>query len=68
MNGKCHRLVANVALSRLVMEERHILMPRWGGIETGSTLSDDFRVMWEIIEPGRDEKQLIHRCYIDSDD
>ncbi len=45
MDGRSHRLVANTALACLETPERHILMPRWGGIETGATLSDEFRVL-----------------------
>lgn len=68
MNGPTHRLVANLALSCLDMTERHILFPRWGGIETGATLSDVYRIMWEPESAGSKNKQLVHRCYIDSDD
>jgi hypothetical protein len=66
MTGDTHCLVANLALACLSQKERHILYPRWGGIEAGATLSDHFRIMWEPIEPGGD-KQLVHRCWIDSD-
>lgn len=68
MDGSSHRLVANLALACLEQPLRHILYPRWGGIESGATLSDDFRVMWEIREAGSTERQLVHRCYLDSDD
>ncbi len=68
MTGKCHRLVANIALACLDQTERHILYPRWGGIESGATLSDDFRIMWEPEIAGDAKKQLVHRCYVDSDD
>ncbi len=68
MNGPTHRLVANLALSFLDMKERHILFPRWGGIESGATLSDEFRIMWEPEVAGAKNKQLVHRCYIDSSD
>lgn len=66
MNGPTHRLVANLALSCLDMKERHILFPRWGGIESGATLSDEFRIMWEPEVAGSKNKQLVHRCYVDS--
>lgn len=66
MNGNTHTYVANLALALLPEKERHILYPRWGGIEAGATLSDHFRMMWEIEEPGSPGKQLIHRCYVDS--
>lgn len=68
MNGPTHRLVANLALSCLDMQERHIMFPRWGGIESGATLSDEFRIMWEPEVAGAKNKQLVHRCYIDSID
>ena len=68
MNGKTHRLVANLALACLDMKERHILYPRWGGIESGSTLSDEFRIMWESEAVGSKNKQLVHRYYVDSKD
>lgn len=67
MLGKSHQLVANLALANLEQKERHILYPRWGGIETGATLSDEYRIMWEPIEAGSQSKQLVHRCWIDSD-
>ncbi len=67
MNGITHVFVANMALASLGEKERHILYPRWSGIESGSTLSDHFRVMWEIEMPGDQERQLVHRCYVDSD-
>jgi len=67
MLGKTHQLIANLALACLPQKERHILYPRWGGIESGTTLSDEFRIMWEIEEVGKKEKQLVHRCYVDSD-
>jgi hypothetical protein len=66
MNGSSHRFVANLALARLDRAKRRILYPRWGGIESGANLSDEFKVMWEIQEPGNPTKQLVHRCYIDS--
>lgn len=68
MNGNSHILVANLALALLPEKERHILYPRWGGIEAGATLSDHFRMMWEIESPEVPKRQLIHRCYVDSDD
>lgn len=67
MLGTSHNLIANVSLACLDQKERHILYPRWGGIESGATLSDEFRIMWEIPEVGSTKKQLVHRCYIDSD-
>lgn len=68
MLGKSHILVANLSLACLSQKERHILFPRWGGIESGATLSDEFKIMWEPIEPGSKAKQLVHRCWVDSDD
>ena len=50
MNGDAHVLVANLALAFIDEAQRHILYPRWGGIESGATLSDHFRIMWEIEE------------------
>jgi hypothetical protein len=66
MRGDSHCFVANLALANLIENERHILYPRWGGIEAGATLSDHFRIMWESIEPGSKNRQLVHRCFIDS--
>lgn len=68
MLGKSHVLVANLALACLNQKERHVLYPRWGGIESGATLSDEFRIMWEIEQLGSDKKQLVHRCYVDCQD
>lgn len=68
MLGKSHVLVANLSLACLNQKERHVLYPRWGGIESGATLSDEFRIMWEIEQLGSDKKQLVHRCYVDSQD
>lgn len=68
MLGKTHKLIANLALACLDIEERHILYPRWGGIESGATLSDDFKIMWEPEEANSKKKQLVHRCYINSND
>jgi hypothetical protein len=67
MNGSSHRLVANLALACLNGKQRGILFPRWGGIEAGANLSDEFRIMWEPVEAGSKAKQLVHRCYVDSD-
>lgn len=67
MNGHCHTLVANFALACLPFEERQVLRPRWNGLEAGATLSDEFRVMWDIAEAGKSRRHLIHRCYVDSD-
>jgi hypothetical protein len=66
MLGKSHVLVANLAMACLSQEERHILYPRWGGIESGATLSDEFKIMWEPERVGSKTKQLVHRCYVDS--
>ena len=68
MNGEMHILVADLALACVNKTCRMILVPRWGGIEIGATLSDDDRIMWERIEPTGPKKQLVHRCYIDSED
>lgn len=68
MNGATHQLIANLAIAALNPKLRHILYPRWGGIEAGSTLSDEFRIMWEPEEANSQNRQLVHRCYIDSDD
>ena len=67
MLGDSHCFVANLALACLTEDERHILYPRWGGIEAGATLSDHFRITWEPEKPHSKNKQLVHRCYIDSD-
>jgi hypothetical protein len=66
MNGSTHQLVANLSLACLTMDERHILYPRWGGIESGATLSDDFRIMWEPESIGL-PRQLVHRYFVDSE-
>lgn len=66
MNGTTHQLVSNLALACLQIEERHVLYPRWGGIESGSTLSDTFRIMWEPESIENRKKQLVHRYYVDS--
>ncbi len=68
MLGGTHIFVANVALACLPEKIRYILYPRWGGIESGATLSDHFRIMWEPVDANNKEKQLVHRCYIDSND
>ena len=68
MLGKTHIFIANLSLVFLSQTQRHILFPRWGGIESGATLSDEFRIMWEPIKPGSESKQLVHRCYVDSND
>lgn len=68
MTGDTHCLVAQLALNGLSEEEQHILAPRWGGIEAGATLSDHFRIMWEPESLENQDKQLVHRCYIDSSD
>ncbi len=57
-----------VAMACLDDEERRILYPRWAGIEAGATLSDDFRVMWEPVSAQVQDRELVHRCYVDSDD
>jgi len=68
MLGKSHLFVAYLSLAYLSQKERHILYPRWGGIESGVTLSDEFRIMWEPVKSGSKSKQLVHRCYVDSND
>lgn len=68
MLGKSHIFVANLSLACLSQKERQILFPRWGGIESGATLSDEFRIMWEPVEAGSKSRQLVHRCYVDSKD
>ena len=68
MTGTIHQLIANLSLACLDVRERHILYPKWGGIESGATLSDEFRIMWEPEEAGSKNKQLVHRCFVDSDD
>lgn len=68
MNGTSHQFVANLALACLDIRERHILYPRWGGIESGTTLSDDFRLMWEPESIENKTKQLVHRYLVDSTD
>lgn len=67
MLGTSHKLIANLALACLDIKERHILYPRWGGIESGATLSDDFKIMWEPEEFKSSKKQLVHRHYVNSD-
>lgn len=66
MNGTSHQFVAHLALACLDIRERHILYPRWGGIESGSTLSDEFRLMWESESIENITKQLVHRYFVDS--
>ena len=68
MNGTLHRLVANLSLACLPDAERGILFPRWRGLEAGATLSDDFRIMWEPRSLEDRRRQLVHRCYVDSED
>ena len=68
MTGETHKLIANLALACLDMKKRDILFPRWGGIESGAVLSDEFRIMWEIEDVNSKNKQLVHRCYVDSED
>lgn len=57
-----------LALACMNEKEKGILYPRWSGIEAGATLSDDFRIMWEPESARSDRRQLVHRCFIDSDD
>ena len=66
MNGTAHQFVANLALACLDISERHILYPRWGGIESGSTLSDEFRIIWEPESIDNSTRQLVHRYFVDS--
>jgi hypothetical protein len=68
MTGETHKFIANMALACLDIKKRYILYPRWGGIESGAVLSDEFRILWEIEEVGSKKKQLVHRGYVDSDD
>ena len=68
MTGKTHKFVANLALASLDEKKRYILYPRWGGIESGAVLSDEFRIMWEPEDVKSNNKQLVHRCYVDSKD
>ena len=68
MNGNSHCLVALLAMALLSQKERSILYPRWGGIECGATLSDEFRIMWEPEVPKSQYKSLVHRCFVDSTD
>ncbi|MBI9055115.1 MAG: hypothetical protein JEY96_14935 [Bacteroidales bacterium] len=68
MLGKSHILVANLSLACLSQKERHLLYPRWGGIESGATLSDEYKIMWELESLDSKLKQLVHRCWIDSKD
>ena len=49
-------------------DERDILYPRWSCIEAGSTLSDEFRIMWEPKDVASKDRELVHRCLVDSDD
>ena len=67
MNGSSHRLIVFLAVACFDMKYRQILLPRWGGIESGATLSDEQLIMWERIDLETEEKQLVHRCYIDSE-
>jgi len=68
VNGSSHKFVAMVAMACLDDAERHILYPRWGGVEAGATLSDEFRIMWEPASATSKDKELVHRCFVDSDD
>lgn len=68
VDGYSHELVALIALASLDTNERNILSARWAGLESGATLSDHFRVMWEIAEAGDSRRHLVHRCFVDSDD
>ncbi len=66
MNGPTHTFVAMMAMACLNGKERHILYPRWGGIEAGVTLSDEFRIMWEPRDAENQDRELVHRCFVDS--
>jgi len=68
MNGPSHTFVAMLAMACLGDDERRILYPRWSGIEAGATLSDEFRIMWEVREAGSKNRELVHRCFVDSTD
>jgi hypothetical protein len=68
MTGETHKFIANMALACLDIKKRYILYPRWGGIESGAVLSDEFRILWEPQKVGSKGKQLVHRGYVDSDD
>lgn len=68
MDGYSHELVALVALASLDADERDVLSARWAGLEAGATLSDYFRVLWDIAEAGDSRRHLVHRCFVDSDD
>jgi hypothetical protein len=67
VNGVTHVRVIDLALASMDRKSRGILAPRLGGLEIGATLSDDDRIMWEVIEAGSSKRHLVHRCYIDSD-
>jgi len=54
-------------MALLEEDERDILYPRWSCIEAGSTLSDEFRIMWEPRDVASQDRELVHRCFVDSD-
>lgn len=68
MNGSTHRLVTMLAMACLSDDERRVLYPRWGGIDAGATLSDEFRIMWEPRDAENQNRELVHRCFVDSSD
>ena len=67
MNGPTHKLVAGLAMALLGEDERDILYPRWSCVEAGSTLSDELRIMWEPRDVASQDRELVHRCFVDSD-
>lgn len=67
MTSKTHSFIAKLALACLEPEEQEILFPRWAGIDSGATLSDDFRIMWDFDLSDSEKRKLVHRFYVDSD-
>lgn len=68
MKGFAHVRVAELAAEVMADDLRPAIGLLWEGIETGVTLTDEFRWFWD---PDEQEsvinRVLMHRCYVDSD-
>ncbi len=68
MKSFAHLRVAALAAGVMPAGLRSVIQQLWDGIETGTTLTDEFLWFWDTDDhKGTISQILMHRCYMDSD-
>ncbi len=68
MKAQSHQKVVALAVESAPSRLRPLLDHMRDGIDLGASLTDEFRMYWDMDNSGKKTRVRMHRCYMDSSD